>query len=292
MARLRGYVLVASAAVLWGSASIAVSSALAYGMSFLGMAALMTAVGSSVMVLYAGGEGFRRLRPDLMLFGAVGIALFRAMYAYSVSINGAGVTASLLYTAPLLVAVVAPLTVGEKPSRLDVVLAAVAVVGAYLASNPELKAASALGFLIGTSLAGIYAVTIVAVKYFYSKGYRDKEVMAQAAVSSVPTLAMLTLISNSKVVINAVTLTALLWGGVATIGVATVLYLKGMRDVRALDASVIATLEPVSAIALATVVLGEKYVLLQLLGIALILASALGITVKNYVWVTTAKKLG
>ena len=103
---------------------------------------------------------------------------------------------------------------------------------------------------------------------------------------------MLTLISNSKVVINAVTLTALLWGGVATIGVATVLYLKGMRDVRALDASVIATLEPVSAIALATVVLGEKYVLLQLLGIALILASALGITVKNYVWVTTAKKLG
>ena len=67
---MRGYVLVASAAVLWGSASIAVSSALAYGMSFLGMAALMTAIGSSVMVAYAGGEGFRRLRPDLILFGA------------------------------------------------------------------------------------------------------------------------------------------------------------------------------------------------------------------------------
>ena len=290
MKGLRGYVLVASAAVLWGSAGVAVSAALAYGMGLLGMATLMTSIGGVMIIVYAGREGFRRLRLDLMLFGALAIAVFRSLYVFSVSINGVGVTASLLYTAPLLVAVVAPLTIREKPSLLDVMLAAVAVVGAYLASNPELQVASITGFLVGIALAGVYAVTIVAVKYFYSKGYKDKEIMAQATATAVPILAVLTVLSSSKVVLNSVTTLAVLWGGLATVGIATILYLEGMKVVRALDASVIATLEPVSAIALATVVLGERYVPLQILGVALILTSALGIAVKNYVGTAATAK--
>lgn len=283
MAGFKGYALIASAAVLWGSASIAVSYALIGGMDQLSAATLMTAIGAVLIGLYAGREGFSNVRLDLIAYGALAVAAFRALYALSISINGAGITASLLYTAPLLVAVMAPLTIREKPSLPDILLAVIAVFGAYLSSNPDLRLASALGFLVGVALAADYAVTIVAIKYFYGKGYSKKEVMAQPTIAAIPVLAALTLFSGPRVVLSPVTLPALLWGGAVSIGVALVMYMEGMRTVRALEASVIATLEPVSALLLASIILNEQYVPLQLVGIALILTSALGITLKNHI---------
>ncbi len=283
MAGFKGYALIASAAVLWGSASIAVSYALMGGMDRLSIATLMTAVGAVLIGLYAGREGFSNVRMDLIAYGALVVAAFRALYTLSISINGAGVTASLLYTAPLLVAALAPLSIREKPSLLDMLLAAIAVVGAYLSSNPDLGLTSAMGFIVGLALAVDYAVTIVAVKYFYGKGYSKKEVLAQPTIAAVPVLAALTLLSGPKIVLSPVTLLALLWGGAVSIGVALVMYMEGMRTVRALEASVIATLEPVSALLLARIILNEQYVPLQLVGIALILISAFGITLKNYI---------
>ncbi len=283
MAGFKGYALIASAAVLWGSASIAVSYALMGGMDRLSIATLMTAVGAVLIGLYAGREGFSNVRMDLIAYGALVVAAFRALYTLSISINGAGVTASLLYTAPLLVAALAPLSIREKPSLLDMLLAAIAVVGAYLSSNPDLRLTSAMGFIVGLALAVDYAVTIVAVKYFYGKGYSKKEVLAQPTIAAVPVLAALTLLSGPKIVLSPVTLLALLWGGAVSIGVALVMYMEGMRTVRALEASVIATLEPVSALLLARIILNEQYVPLQLVGIALILISAFGITLKNYI---------
>ena len=283
MAGFKGYALIASAAVLWGSASIAVSYALMGGMDRLSIATLMTAVGAVLIGLYAGREGFSNVRIDLIAYGVLAVAAFRALYALSISINGAGVTASLLYTAPLLVAALAPLSIREKPSLLDMLLAAIAVVGAYLSSNPDLGLTSAMGFIVGLALAVDYAVTIVAVKYFYGKGYSKKEVLAQPTIAAVPVLAALTLLSGPKIVLNPITLLALLWGGAVSIGVALVMYMEGMRTVRALEASVIATLEPVSALLLARIILNEQYVPLQLVGIALILISAFGITLKNYI---------
>ena len=281
MGSRRSYGLIAAAAVLWGSTGIAVSKSLSAGMSQLGMAAAMTAVGTAVLVAFAGAEGVRALKPDLILYGITALAAFRFLYVLSVQINGAGVTASLLYTAPLIVAAVSPLAIGEKPSAADVALACAAVAGAYLASNPSLQVATALGFLVGLALACIYAATIVAVKYFYSKGYSWKEVMAQSTLAAAPTLALLTAATRSAVVINLGTLPYILWGGGVTIGLATILYLEGLKGARAVEASVIATLEPVSALALASLILGEEYVPLQLVGIGMILASATGIIYRS-----------
>ena len=283
MRSLRGHALIALSAILWGSTSIAVSYVLMSGMDQLSIATLMTSIGALVIGLYSGKEGFNTIRLDLIVYGVLIVTTFRSLYVLSVSINGAGVTASLLYTAPLLVAVIAPLTIREKPSLLDIFLAALAVFGAYLSSNPELRITSILGFLVGMALAMDYAIAIIAVKYFYSKGYSKKEVLIQPTVTAIPALAILAILTGPRIVVNYTTLLAFLWGGVVSIGLALIIYMEGMKVVRALDASVIATLEPVSAIILASIILGEQYAILQLVGIALILTSAIGIIIKSYI---------
>ena len=173
---------------------------------------------------------------------------FRILYAVSVLLNGAGVTASLLYVVPLIVAILAPIVIGEKLALIDLFLAVLAVIGAYLSSNPSLKLASTLSFLVGLSLAFIYAITIIAIKYFYNKGYSMEEIIVQPTIAAIPILAVSSIVTRIKITFDIIIIiVALLWGGMVSIGLALILYVKGMKLVKALEASIIATLEPVSA---------------------------------------------
>jgi len=279
--RLSGYVLVAVAAILWGTEGIAVTYVLMGGMDQLTAITLMTAIAAIVTCLYAGSKGVRNIRVDLLAYGALVVTAFRSLYALSITINGAGITASLLYTSPLLVAVIAPLTIREKPSVTDIALATIAVIGAYISSNPSLEPTSIQGFLVGIALATDYAIATVAIKYFYGKGYSREEVMIQPTLAAVPALATLSAIQGPKIVLNNTIIPALIWGGAVAIGVALIAYTEGMKYVKALEASVIATLEPVSALLLASYFLGERYVTIQVAGIALILTSAAAVMLKN-----------
>ncbi len=281
MSRFTSYLLVAAAAVLWGSTSVAVSFALSYGMGRLSTATIMSSLGGLILILYAGKKGISQIRTDLIVYGIVFVVLFRILYVLSISINGAGVTASLLYTAPILVALMSPFFLNESVSFLEVFLAVIAVTGAYILSNPSFKVTSITGFLIGMLLAFIYAVTIIAIRLFYKKGYSAKEIMAQPSFSSIPVLLGITALFNPKIELNIITLSSLLWGGIVCVGLAFLLYLNGMRHVKALEASVIATMEPVSALLLAYFILGEKYSWLQIIGISMILFSSMAIILRN-----------
>lgn len=281
MSRFTSYLLVAIAAILWGSTSIAVFFALSYGMGRLSTATIISSLGGLTLILYAGRRGFLQVRVALIVYGAVFVVLFRILYVLSISVNGAGVTASLLYTAPILVALMSPFFLDESVSSLEVFLAVIAVTGAYVLSNPSFKMASISGFLIGMSLAFVYAVTIIAIRLFYKKGYSAEEIMAQPALSSIPVLLTITVFFDPKVELNIMTFSSLLWGGLVCVGLAFLLYLNGMKNVKALEASVIATMEPVSALLLAYFILGEKYNWLQILGISMILFSSMAIILRN-----------
>ncbi len=279
--KFKGYILIALVAFLWGSTSVVVSFVLAQGMGLLDVAFIMTSIGALTLLLCVGKKGLSTIKLDLIAYGLFVIPVFRILYTVSVLINGAGVTASLLYVAPLIVAILAPIIIGEKLALMDLFLAILAVIGAYLSSNPSLKLTSVTGFLVGLSLAVTYAITIIAIKYFYSKGYSMEEIVMQPTIAAIPILAALSIATEVKIIFDVITIMALLWGGIVSIGLALILYVKGMKLVKALEASIIATLEPVSALFLATLILGEHYEPLQLVGIFLILISALVIALKG-----------
>lgn len=234
------------------------------------------------MIAFTGRSGLMHWRPSLIAYGIFAVAAFRVLYAYSVWVNGAGVTSSLLYTAPLLVAVFAPLIIGEWPSPLDIVLAGVAVAGAYVASNPSLNVSSIWGFLIGIGLGCVYAVTIVAIKHFYSRGYSRDELLVQPTLAAVPVLFLTALITGDPMPTSPRGYASLAWAGIVCMAIGLIIYLEGMKAVKALHASVVATLEPVSSIILAHVLLGERLAPIQLLGIAAILGSSVLIATRAH----------
>ncbi len=285
--RLKGFILVALATSLWGTTSIVVRYLLSIGIGLFTIAFTLTSTGSLVLLIVSGKTRLHRIRVDLLPYGVIVIPLFRLLYALSVQVNGAGLTASLLYVAPLIIAIISPITIGEVPTLSDYLLTLTAVAGAYISSNPSLKLTSIQGFLIGIGLAAIYASTIIAVKYFYGKGYRVEEVLVQPTLSSIPVLAVMSLLDHNHgsptiILVELRTMLAIVWGGCISIGLALILYMNGMKYIRALDASIIATLEPISAIILSLIVLGEKYSSLQFTGIMLILLLAILITLKSY----------
>jgi len=237
-----------------------------------------------VILLYGGKESIRRLSPLLLLYGATVVGAFRMLYAFSVQVNGPGVTSSLLYIAPLVVAMAAPLTIHETPRVSDVLMAIIAFGGAYVASNPEFMITSALGFAIGVSLGIVYAVTIIAIRYFYAKGYTPKEVLAQQSLGMMVPMTFFFLITPHAFPKTILGYVALLWGGIVCIALGLTMYLAGMRNVKALHASVLATIEPISSIILSRIILGEVLLPLQLLGIAAILFSSLFIMIRRSVF--------
>ncbi len=277
MTRFTGHVFVAIAAILWGSTGIAIFYVLDHGVSRLVAASLTSLLGGIVLIVYSGRRGFKSMHKDLLVYGSTVIVLFRILYVISISVNGAGITASLLYTAPILVALLSPLIIKERASFTDIFLAVIAVVGAYISSNPTLKISSITGFIIGMLLALTYAITIIAVRLFYGRGYSVWEVMAQPTLASIPILLLITLLVNPRIELDVTVFIALLWSGCVCAGLALIIYLKGMKTVKALNASVIATLEPVSAIILASIILGERYSLLQIVGMTMIISSSIAI---------------
>ncbi|MCD6340731.1 MAG: hypothetical protein J7L51_02125, partial [Desulfurococcales archaeon] len=101
--KFKGYILIALVAFLWGSTSVVVSFVLARGMGLLDVAFIMTSIGALTLLLCVGKKGLSTIKLDLIVYGLFVIPVFRILYTVSVLINGAGVTASLLYVAPLIV---------------------------------------------------------------------------------------------------------------------------------------------------------------------------------------------
>lgn len=178
------------------------------------------------------------------------------------------------YTAPVFVAVLAPLTLGE---RLRSAPAAVLLAGAgmfLLLPGIELSLGSRdfQGVLLGTASGAAYAGVVLTARHL---------------TGSVPPLVLLLYQNLITALVLAPAALAIplpaslgVWGTLGFVGCvhaagAGLLYLRGIRKVKAQVAAVLGYLEPLAAVAWAALLLGERVGLLGLLGGLLILGSGM-----------------
>ncbi len=271
-----GLSLVITASLLWGSEGVATIFAVSGGFNPYTLALYVLIIDFIVLFPIWLAKKSAPWSKGLLLFGLLVGGGFRIAFAYSVLINGAGVAAALVHVAPLIVSLASPVVFKTRFDSLSVLLAFVAVLGAYITSNPELRLATATGFLVGMIPAVMYAAQVIVSKYYHNRGFNTVDIIFQPLPTAFAVPLITTLLFSTSIMPT--DLNGLLWATYISIVCSTaalLLYIEGLKYVSATAASIIALLEPVSALALASTILGETYTRIQLAGITAILVATL-----------------
>ncbi|MCD6511374.1 MAG: EamA family transporter [Thaumarchaeota archaeon] len=262
--RAMGFLLVASASVIWGSNGVLVdliplpSDAIAFFRVFL----------ATLLLLPFVPRGFRRNWKEFVALGLLlssgWVSLFQAMKLIPI-----GVASLLNYMAPIFVAVMASPLLGERIGMGGWVSLGVAGVGMLLISSESFGGALdpfGVGFAL---LSGIlYAVFIV-----YSKKLLNRLPFMSVAFYSYMVASVILSPSVLRVELDLSLgswMLLLLLGSLNT-ALAVTIYFKGLELIKAHEAAILSYLEPVSALVFGYALLAQRPSPVTLMGGALII---------------------
>jgi len=273
-----GYGEIIIASILWGLAGIfakkiagmPAQSIIFYRVSFAFVIIFL-------FLLVSGNLNRIRLKDKkayLLLFSILQAATMLAFFT-SVLKASVSVAVLLLYTAPVYITVLSPVLLKESLTWREIIALVLSLTGIIFIVGPaKLDISQSAGILAGI-LAGIsYAFQVLTSKYIgrtYA-GYTQAFWGFMVAV-----LILLPIgIAPADVVSDNITYLVLL--AIFPTILAVSLYFNGLKKVKTSSASILGLIEPVSAIVLAVLILGEKLTVPVITGGALILVGAAIVT--------------
>ena len=218
----------------------------------------------------------KTIRPNLvrlLLSGAaIGfnwILLFEAYRYTSVA------TATLCYyMAPVFVMLVSPLVLGEKLTPRKLICVLVAVLGVVLISGVG-EAGSFKGILLGLGAAVLYATVVLMNKTFTGVSTEDRTMLQLFTAGAVLVPYTLAAESLAGIEMTGVNTVLLLVVGAVHTGLAYWLYFGGLKVLPAQTAALYSYIDPIVAILLSALILGEALTPLGILGAVLVLGATL-----------------
>lgn len=222
------------------------------------------------------GAAIRRNLALLVVSGAVlgfnWILLFEA-YRYTTV-----ATATLCYyMAPMIVVLLSPVLLGERLTRAKLLCVLAALGGMALVSgvlDAGFAAAELKGAALGLGAAALYAGVILLNKHLGDVSAYDRTVMQLCAAAVVLLPYVLLTEDMSAVQLNAGSAAMLLLVGVLHTGVAYALYFGSMSSLRAQTVAIMSYIDPVVAILVSWLVLGEALGMVGAAGAMLVLGAA------------------
>jgi DME family drug/metabolite transporter len=282
--RIVGALAVVGAASIWATLGLFAKILYAEGVSFEALVAVRASVGwAAVMIFVLATGGAKRLRVsrrDLAILaplGLVGIGFFYLLYFYTVRESTVGTAAILLYSSPAFVVVLARLFLDEALNAAKVIALLLTaggiflVAGAYDPKDLEVGPAVLLAGLLSGLTYGLYSIfgrpvagrlgpsVILSYALFFGA-----MLLVVVALPTLDTLAGLPASSYALLFMLAVVHT--------TLGFA--LYTFGLGRLGAGRAAIIATVEPVVAVALGAALLTEELTVPKVVGAGLVISGA------------------
>jgi len=279
---VRGFLLIALAAVSWGTTGTATTflvrdtavSPLTIGVARLAVAALVLAA-----LAWIGGSS-RIARADVVPCLALGacMAVFQAGYFTAVVLVGVALTALIaICSAPLAIAVLARIALGERLTRRAALALVIGVTGtALLIAFPRGVADLAPRFTAGVALAltaGVaYAVYVVIAKASVARS-APLPLAAATFLAGGLWLAPALLWAEPSARQIATGWPLLLYLGVVTTGLAYAAYTTGLTSVSAAAAGIVSLLEPLTATLLGVLLFEERLGAIGVAGAVLLLGA-------------------
>lgn len=226
-----------------------------------------------VGVLRVGGHAWPRGRDLLILvgLGAICYVAQSSLYFVALTVAPGALVALLLYVYPAIVAVAAAVLFRERFTTAKVVAVVVALAGTALTIG-RTPAGSPLGIALALGAAVAYAIYILI----------SSHVAPRAGAIPAATVVMLSagVVLGLVAVIRGPALPESGAGWAAIIGlalvstvIAIVTFFAGLERIGPAQAATVSTTEPVTAVVLAAVALGERISADQIVGGALIVAA-------------------
>ena len=249
----------AGIACSWGFVSVIVAGVDLSGETLVFWRCALAALTLPPLLLVLGR--LRALVPRVRRFQLLGVALLLAAHwvLFFETIKRASVAAAILlvYTAPIFLAVLAPLLLPERRSRVGLLALAVSGPGIGLialgggdgSATSAVAVATGLGAAISYALIVIWTKALVRVVSPFAVAFWDYLI---AAIVLTPVL-----LGSGRALPTASEWPAILVLGSLLTAVLGVLYVRLLREVTAQAAGLLSYLEPVSAPLLAWAILGE-----------------------------------
>ncbi|NJM05253.1 DMT family transporter [Candidatus Gracilibacteria bacterium] len=282
----RGFILIAIAAVLWGT--VGISTRTLYELTAtdalsIGFFRLALATPAMVfMAAVAAPRGVRLSRRDTLIAILVGVLLALYQWCYFTAISLSGVTVATLVTlctAPVIAALVAVPLAGERLSWAIALALVLALVGTALLigvqPHMQLAPATVVGASFALGSAAGYALLTVCGRLMSAQAH---PLLLNRIAFPVGALLLLLIALPSGLTVSypPIGWGLLLYLGLVPTALAYALFFIGMRSTAATSATIITLLEPLTATLLATALFEEQLPPLGLVGGALLLA-ALGV---------------
>jgi drug/metabolite transporter (DMT)-like permease len=240
----------------------------------------LRAVGATVMLVlwwtWRDRSVFLVARRDLPIFAIIGLVSVTAFYIvliYAFVYTSVAVGTLLLYMAPAFVTVGASILLNERLTRAKLAALLVSFVGCALVveiTRPDAVSGNLNGILLGLASAVCYGSYSLMAKPMLAR-YRGATVQTiHMIVGSIALLGIKLVVSGAEwpswwqvLVLGTI-------GGAILSVIPVALYTAGLGKLPSSEASILATWEPVVAVFLAALVLGERLGMVQTIGACLV----------------------
>lgn len=279
------YGLMALAAVMWASSGTFTVLALDSGAEVMQIT-VFASVFTTLILLPAIGvfdrESLWIKRRDFMpmlLFSLITGTFFAIAWYMCIDITGVATAVVLLYAYPSIVTVASVFLLGEKLTPGKALALPLTFIGCVLVAGAGDFEDGFSFDLVGIAL-GLYAAAAAAVYYIWGKKflgrYSANTVILYMTALSIPGIVLL---ANPVTILeNHISREA--WAYIFAIGlfpgtIGFVVSMVALRHIEASRASIIASIEPVAAVAIAVLVLADVITLLQGAGVGLVFVGVL-----------------
>jgi drug/metabolite transporter, DME family len=290
--QLRGFGLVAIAAILWGTIGIATQGIYNVDSTsslFINFARL--AVASPILLIMSWrvlGRSFWQVRPrDAWLMVVSGVLLSASHAFYFAAIRDAGVTIATLLTiclAPLVISFLSAVLKLERLTRRTLITLACALLGSVLLVGVGTPDAVYPNLAVGVAFSLLAALTygsVVVCGRFLAADSHPLQVTTIMFCAGTLALGVVNLVSGVETVQTTQGWLLVLYLGVVPSALAYWLFQVGLRFIPATAASIVSMLDPLVAALLAWALFGEMLSLTGVLGAILLLASILVLAIRR-----------
>jgi len=277
--RYRAYRMFVASMLIFGSVGVArhyitwPSALIASLRGFIGAAVLMLYV---LVTKRKPGHGMEHKTLFLLvltgaMIGGNWMLLFEAYRYTSVPI-----ATLCYYMQPTLVILLAPFFFREKLTLKRILCVLLSVFGMVLVSGvcEEGRTTGIKGILFGLGAAGLYAIVVICNKKIQTEDVYGKTVIQLLSAAAVTLPYGLLSGGTEGVVLTPVSVLMAFVMGIIHTGLAYLLYFRSMKHLPAQSMAILSYIDPVSALVLSGIILGESLSGWSILGAVIILGAA------------------